>query len=145
MIVHVIRDGKILLHYKKRGHGAGKWNGCGGKIERGETPEECAIREAFEEMRAKICHLRKFGELEFYDVSGEDWFVYVFGADLRDEPVESEESRPEWFSLGEIPYGEMWEDDKYWLPIVVNGLHFRGKFWFTGDIMCRFKMEAWKE
>ncbi len=145
VIVHIIQDGKILLHYKKRGHGAGRWNGFGGKIEEGESAEECARREALEEMGAGVKNLRKIGEILFYDVRGEDWLVHVFRGELDGEPEESEESRPRWFPLNEIPYDEMWEDDHYWLPLVIEGINFRAEFTFHGEEMRRFKIEAWKE
>ncbi len=145
VIVHIIENGKILLHYKKRGHGMGYWNGVGGKLEEGETPEDCAIRESFEEMNANIKNLKMLGTLKFYDVSAEDWYVYVFRAEIDGEPKESEESKPKWVPLGSIPYDEMWEDDRYWLPLVIDNLHFKGEFWFSGTQMLRFNLEAWKE
>ncbi len=145
VIVHIIQDGRILLHYKKRGHGAGYWNGLGGKIEPGETPEECAMREAREEMNAGLKNLAKVGNLLFYDVSGDDWRVRVFRAELDGEPTESEESMPRWFSLASLPYSEMWEDDKYWLPLVIDNMHFEGEFWFSGTQLIKFKLEARKE
>ena len=43
-LVFIRRQGEILLGYKKRGFGAGKWNGFGGKVEAGETIEEAAER-----------------------------------------------------------------------------------------------------
>jgi len=143
VIVHIIKDDKILLHYKKRGHGAGYWNGIGGKVEQGETPEECAVREAMEEMHAGIKNLKKLGILIFYDVYAEDWKVYVFRAEIEGEPKESEESKPKWFHINDIPYEQMWEDDKYWMPLVINELKFNGEFWFSGKKMLRFKLEAW--
>ncbi len=145
VIVHIIENGKILLHYKKRGHGMGYWNGVGGKLEEGETPEDCAIRESLEEMNANIKNLNKLGTLKFYDVSEDDWYVYVFRAEIDGEPKESEESKPKWFPLDSIPYDDMWEDDRYWLPLVIDNLHFKGEFWFSGTLMLRFKLEAWKE
>ncbi|NPA74700.1 MAG: 8-oxo-dGTP diphosphatase [Euryarchaeota archaeon] len=144
VIVHIIKDGKILLHYKKRGHGAGKWNGVGGKIEKGETPEECAVREAQEEMGARVINLQRLGEITFYDVQGENWLVYVFRGEIDGEPVESEESRPQWFPLSAVPYDDMWEDDRYWLPLVIHNLRFKAEFYFDGENMQRFKMNAWK-
>ncbi len=40
-----VREGdKILLGLKKRGFGKGKWNGFGGKVERGETIKQATIR-----------------------------------------------------------------------------------------------------
>ncbi len=145
VIVHIIKDGKILLHFKKRGHGTGKWNGVGGKIEQGESPEQCAIREAREEMGTDIKNLAEIGKIMFYDVKGEDWLVYVFKGDIDGIPMESEESKPKWFSLYDIPYDEMWEDDRYWLPLVINGIRFSAEFWFEGENMRRFRIEAWKE
>lgn len=144
VVVHIVQGDKILLHYKKRGHGAGKWNGLGGKIENGENPENSAIREAKEEMHADITNLKKIGIIKFYDVNNEDWIVYVFRADLLGEPEESEESIPKWFSLRYIPYENMWEDDKYWLPLVINNINFSAEFWFEGESMKKFKIEAWK-
>lgn len=41
----VVKDGKVLLGYKKRGFGVGKYNGFGGKVEPGELPRDAAIRE----------------------------------------------------------------------------------------------------
>jgi len=145
VIVHVVQDGRILLHYKKRGHGAGFWNGLGGKIEPGESPEECALREAREEMGTGVKNLVKLGEITFHDVQGEDWLVHVFRGEVEGEPRESEESLPRWFSLSDIPYDDMWEDDRYWLPLVINNLRFRAEFWFSGMEMKRFILEAWKE
>ncbi len=145
VIVHIIEGNRILLHYKKRGHGKGNWNGLGGKIEEGETPEECARREAREEMGAEIKNPVKLGEIRCYNVQGENWLVHVFRAEIDGVPKESDESKPRWFPISEIPYEQMWEDDRYWLPLVIDGLHFRADFFFSGKEMKRFKMEAWKE
>ena len=144
VVVHIVRDGKILLHYKKRGHGMGKWNGLGGKIRENETPEECAVREAKEESGITLKELQKLGKIEFYDVNGEDWLVYVFRSDFCGEPGESDESCPRWFSLNEIPYNQMWEDDRYWLPLVIQNIHFNAQFWFKGEEMQKFVINAWK-
>ncbi len=144
VIVHIIHGDKILLHYKKRGHGAGKWNGVGGKIEPGETPEMCAHREAMEEMGVDIKNVELAGKIKFHDVMGEDWLVYVFRAEIHGTPAESEESYPQWFPVTEIPYEDMWEDDRYWLPLVINNLNFDAEFWFQGEKMQRFVLSAWK-
>ncbi len=50
-ILFVIIDDQILLIHKKRGLGAGKINGPGGRLDDGETPAECAVREVEEELR----------------------------------------------------------------------------------------------
>lgn len=145
VIVHVIQDRKILLNYKKRGHGKGKWNGFGGKIEKGETPEKCAYRETFEEGGVKLRNLEKLGVIKFYNVNGENWLVHVFRGNIDGEPKESEETFPRWFSLWDIPYEEMWEDDKYWLPLVIHGIKFQASFYFSGEEMLRFEIRGWKK
>ncbi len=144
VIVHIIRDGKILLNYKKRGHGQGKWNGFGGKLSAGETPEECARRETWEEGRVALKALEKIGVIKFYDVYGEDWLVHVFLGDIEGEPRESEESYPRWFYLQDIPYDEMWEDDRYWLPLVINRVRFEAEFKFSGEKLLEFQIHGWK-
>ena len=50
-LVFVVRGGRILLIRKKRGLGAGKINGPGGRLEPGESPLDCAVREVQEELR----------------------------------------------------------------------------------------------
>src|SRR3990172_12157236 len=60
-LVFVIRDGEILLMRKKRGLGAGKINGPGGRLEPGESVEACALREVHEELRVTPVGLRQLG------------------------------------------------------------------------------------
>ncbi|MBX3086716.1 MAG: NUDIX domain-containing protein [Anaerolineae bacterium] len=52
--VLVERDGKLLLHRRKGDHGPGTWSPAGGHLEYGETPEECAIREVWEEIGVTV-------------------------------------------------------------------------------------------
>ena len=56
----------------------GKWNGLGGKFEAGETPEECLIREVYEESGLSIDNPRLRGLLIFPNFKGNDWYVFVF-------------------------------------------------------------------
>jgi hypothetical protein len=41
--------------------------------------------------------------------------------------------RPKWFHVDEIPYDEMWSDDKLWLPFLLNNKKFKGYFLFNAD------------
>ncbi len=43
-LAFVRESSRILLGYKKRGFGAGRWNGFGGKVQKGETIQEGALR-----------------------------------------------------------------------------------------------------
>ena len=55
-LLFLVKDGQVLLIRKKRGLGAGKINGPGGKIDPGETPEQCAVRETQEELGITVTH-----------------------------------------------------------------------------------------
>ncbi|MDO8504849.1 MAG: 8-oxo-dGTP diphosphatase [Candidatus Liptonbacteria bacterium] len=127
--------GKVLLGLKKRGFGEGRWNGFGGKVEAGETIEQAAIREISEESGLMAMNLEKFGLMEF-EFKGDPVIleVHVFKTDkFKGEPVETEEMRPAWFGLLDIPFEKMWPDDKYWFPLFLDGKKFRAKFFFEGQ------------
>jgi len=123
---------KILLGMKKRGFGAGRWNGFGGKLDPGETLEDAAKREFREEAGIGVKDLEKVGILEFeFQGNPEILEVHIFRVSgFSGEPTESEEMKPQWFHIDEIPFDKMWPDDKYWLPLFLEKKKFRGKFLF---------------
>jgi 8-oxo-dGTP diphosphatase len=133
----IICDGRILLQRKAAGRfGEGKWNGAGGKLIPGETPVEGVIREVLEETGLRIREPRRHGVLDHYfgDKLTPAWSVHVFSAtDFEGEPVGGEEGELRWFPMEEIPYGEMWDDDIHWLPLLLEGRDFDGAFYFNGD------------
>lgn len=119
----IIKGEKILLWMKKRWFWEWKYNWPWWKIEKGETPEEAMIREAKEEFWIDIIKQKRIGKLYFYfDWKPEDNFeVDLFLIEsFAWLPIETEEMTPEWFDIDKIPYDKMWEDDKTWLPRVLN-------------------------
>jgi 8-oxo-dGTP pyrophosphatase MutT (NUDIX family) len=141
----LVRNGRILLAMKKRGFGIGKWNGIGGKQEAGEDIRTAALRETKEEIGVVPTSMRKVAVLDFYFKENPDWDqqVHVFLVDGWDgTPKETEEMNPEWFDLGKIPYGSMWDDDRHWLPKVLEGKSVKGDFFFgKNQKLADFKME----
>jgi 8-oxo-dGTP pyrophosphatase MutT (NUDIX family) len=141
------RNGRILLGMKKLGFGEGKWNGFGGKIEAGENPERAALRELEEEAGLKAGNAENVGEFVFlfpHKPVKEQWdrVMHTFIVkEWEGGPRESNEMKPEWFSFLEIPYGEMWQDDRHWLPLVLKGKKVRGRFVFAGDSESIREME----
>jgi len=117
---------------KKRGFGAGRWNGFGGKVQPDESIENAAKREILEEAGIEVNKLDKRGILEFeFQGNPEILEVHVFRAnEFLGEPTESEEMKPQWFHVDEIPFGEMWADDKYWIPLFLEDKKFKGKILF---------------
>ena len=135
-ILFVISDGQILLIHKKRGLGAGKINGPGGRLDDGETPLECAIREVEEELRISPSGGGEVGDLQFQFVDGYSIHVWVFRAsEYVGTPQETDEADPLWTPISEIPYDRMWPDDRIWLPLLLADRPFLGRFVFDGDRM----------
>ncbi len=126
------KDSKVLLGMKKRGFGAGLFNGFGGKVNEGESIKEAAKRELLEESGVMVHHLEKIGVLDFIWKGKEDVLqVHIFKAtDFSGQPQETEEMKPEWFGISEIPFEKMWPDDKYWFPLFLEGKKFNGRFLF---------------
>lgn len=127
----IYKHPKILLGMKKRGWGKKKWNGFGGKAKDGEEIKEAAKREVYEEIGVRVKSLEPAGVLDFVIEGNPDIEMHIFKVtDFEGEPVETEEMKPEWFNVNEIPFSEMWPDDEYWIPLFLEGRKFRGRFVF---------------
>ena len=131
-LAFVVLKNRILLGMKKRGFGAGRWNGFGGKVLAGETIEVAAQRELLEETGITAEKLRQRGMLTFhFENDPVTLCVHLFStSNFSGEPHETEEMKPQWFPLTAIPYAVMWANDRYWLPIVLSGKNVAGEFWF---------------
>ncbi len=129
------KDKQILLGLKKRGFGVNRWNGFGGKVEKGETIQEAAIRETLEEVKVKISDLQEVG-LMYFEFAGDPEIleVHVFKSEnWSGQPTETEEMKPQWFDIDNIPYDKMWDDDRYWFPWFLDNKKFKAKFYFDKD------------
>lgn len=141
-LLFVVRDAQILLIRKKRGLGAGKINGPGGKLDPGETPDECAVRECQEELGITPLEPEYMGQHLFQFVDGYSIHVWVYRSERYEgEPQETDEAIPLWFPVDEIPYDEMWEDDRLWLPLLLKRQHFMARYIFDDDKMVDHHIE----
>ncbi len=147
-LCHPVVDGEMLFIRKQRGLGAGKLVGAGGKVEAGETPREAARREVREELCVDPVGLERRGAFDFHfrdgTIDDDSMHVHVFAADGVDgEPEATAEAVPEYHPVGELPYDEMWVDDRVWLPHLVAGETFRGEFVLSddGESLVRYEME----
>lgn len=142
-LVFVFDDEKqrLLLGMKKRGFGCGKYNGFGGKVEANELIEKAAIRELYEEcgLSVKTKQLEtsddnglKFAGLNFFNFVDNPivFEVHIFKVNYSNVDgvvAESDEMKPQWFGYDEIPFDQMWPDDRHWFPSL-----FKKDVTFTG-------------
>ncbi|MFW6250154.1 MAG: 8-oxo-dGTP diphosphatase [Alkalispirochaetaceae bacterium] len=139
VICFLFKDNEVLLINKKRGLGAGKVNGPGGKCEPGETHDAAAIRETKEEIGLTPRSVTERGRLFFQFLDGYALEVALFTAEEFDgELRETPEAAPFWVSTDAIPYERMWADDVLWLPRLLEGSNVYGRFLFDGDAMVDY-------
>lgn len=144
----VYKHPQILLGMKKRGFGAGRWNGFGGKVQEKESIEDATKRELQEEAGITARSLEKVGIIDFEFMSNHEILqVHIFKTDdFIGEFAESEEMRPQWWHIDEIPFDEMWPDDVHWMPLFLSGKKFKGKFLFgESDIILEKELMEVKE
>uniref|UniRef100_A0A914UVQ2 Oxidized purine nucleoside triphosphate hydrolase n=1 Tax=Plectus sambesii TaxID=2011161 RepID=A0A914UVQ2_9BILA len=129
-LAFIRRDNQVLLGLKKRGFGVGKWNGFGGKLNPNETLIDAAQRELEEECGLRSDHLAKMGVLYFeFEDNPVLMEVHVFQtSDFTGEVKESEEMKPQWYDLRDVPFSRMWPDDVFWWPYLLEERKFTGYF-----------------
>lgn len=134
MTLCLVREpSRVLLGMKKRGFGAGRWNGFGGKVESNENITAAAARELQEEsgLTAEQMELVGVINFEFAAKPGEVLAVHIFKVTKTNgDLVETEEMKPQWFSLDQIPFDVMWPDDRHWVPLFLADKKFTGRFLF---------------
>lgn len=141
-LMFVLRADEVLLIRKKRGLGAGKINGPGGRIEGDETPLQCAIRETEEELCITPKNIRPAGELFFHAEDMPRIHAYVYVArNFTGTPTETDEAIPVWTPICSIPFEEMWEDDRLWLDAALAGQSIRGWFSFVEESLLDYRLE----
>ena len=142
-LMFVRMDGMVLLIRKLKGMGAGLINAPGGRVDPGETPEQGATREAQEELHVTPVGVKEAGVLAFQFTDGYSLRCHVYTAtSYEGVPTQTEEAIPLWIDEREMPYSQMWADDRIWYPLVMGGRRFSGRFLFDESIMLGCEMDV---
>jgi 8-oxo-dGTP diphosphatase / 2-hydroxy-dATP diphosphatase len=133
--IYLFKKNKVCLPLKKRGFGKDRHNGYGGKVEKGESLKNSALRELWEESGIRPKKIIKQAILRFKFLhTGEKIISHLFVCrEFKGEPKETEEMRPFWFSFRKIPYTKMWPDDRHWFPLFLAGEKFEAEFDFLDN------------
>lgn len=149
----IIQDGKLLLGEKKKGEiGTGMLSGPGGKLDPYETIEGCLIRETSEEFEVELDprSLEKVAYIVFYkgltpfaflnkilSIVGcghtADFGVHVYRAMIASGDIhETADMVPGWYPISNLPFAQMFDSDRHWLPKAVCGEKFDAKVRYWG-------------
>jgi 8-oxo-dGTP diphosphatase len=132
-LCYVRQSGKTLMvHRVKKANDMhlGKWNGLGGKLEPGETPEECAVREIREESGLIARHLIFKGLITFPGFANdEDWYTFVYLIDaFEGDLIDSPEGNLMWIENSRLFELNLWEGDRIFIKWLDNSGFFSAKF-----------------
>lgn len=132
-LCYIRRGGKTLMvHRIKKANDMhhGKWNGLGGKLEPGESPEECAIREIFEESGLIVKNIILKGMITFPGFANEeDWYAFIFVVDqFEGVLIDSPEGPLEWIEDSALFDLNLWDGDRIFLKWLDRTGFFSAKF-----------------
>jgi 8-oxo-dGTP diphosphatase len=130
----VLQNGRVLLGEKKKGEiGTGVLSGPGGKLDPGETLEECLLRETREELEVELdpASLELVAVIDFYAGGEIDFRVHIYIAKiLSGEIHETADMIPAWYPLDNVPFDRTYEADRHWLPKALSGDRFRANVYY---------------
>ncbi|RZF47953.1 hypothetical protein LSTR_LSTR008757 [Laodelphax striatellus] len=131
----IMKGRDILLGYKKRGVGYGKWHCFGGPVESDESIQEATGRKIKDQCGLVVRKFEKAAILDFENKNDSVITeVHVFVAtEFEDTLEESRELSPQWFGPREIPFDSLWINIKDWLPKVLLGKLLKGYILFQGN------------
>jgi 8-oxo-dGTP diphosphatase len=131
-VINKSQNKTLMIHRvkKENDYHEGKWNGLGGKLELGESPEDCVIREIKEEAGLTIKNPKMHGFITFPNFDEvDDWYVFIFTAeDFEGNLIDSPEGNLKWISNDELRSLNLWDGDRIFLEWLFQNRFFSAKF-----------------
>ncbi len=130
-LCYIEQDGKyLMLHRVKKEVDCNKdkWIGIGGKFEDGESPEECMLREVYEETTLTVTDWEYRGIVTFVSDEWETEYMHLFTSrSFTGTPCKSEDCREgnlEWVNISDVPRLPLWEGDRIFLDLLSKNVPF---------------------
>ncbi len=141
-LCHIEKDGcYLMLHRIKKENDLNrdKWVGIGGKFEDKESPEECNLREVYEETGLTLKGAEYRGIVTFVSDKWETEYMHIFYSDSFSGEVEDcDEGVLEWVKKERLFSLPVWEGDKIFLRLLEeNAPFFSLKLEYNGDTLLK--------
>jgi ADP-ribose pyrophosphatase len=137
----------LLLHRIKKENdiNQGKWIGVGGKLEKGEFPEECLKREIFEETGLTVKDIHLHGFVVFPSLyHGEDEGMFVYSCKYFQGNIkECDEGVLQWIDNDKINHLPMWEGDYHFFDWLKDDKFHNAKIVYENDKIVEYKEESY--
>lgn len=149
-ICHVIKNGTTLLIKAEEGLNKDKWNAPSDELATGERPDKAAMRSVFQQTGLYVSKVFNHGTIRLflngkveYDYKMHVYSTKLFSGDLKPN-IQGE---PRWFGANELPFYEMWADDKYWVNLVLEGKKFDADFFLDekNENVVKYQIRERKE
>ena len=137
-LCYIEKDNQILMLHrtkKQKDANGGKWIGVGGKLEVNESPDECIIREVFEETGLQLHKPQLRAVLTFILPKWENEITFLYTAtDFTGTIKECNEGELQWIPKDKIFDLNLWEGDRYFLePLLHSDTFFTAKLIYDNN------------
>lgn len=148
IVSYALINDKVLLGVRKKSStdlGVNIVAGIGGKLETDESHEQALIREVKEEIGITPITCKRMGKVVFLYPHKPKWNldVEIYIIEKWDgDPVESDEIKPQWLPIRDLPFERMFIDNKYWVPHILAGKTVKAIFLYSeGHNIAEYKVE----
>lgn len=121
-LCYIEKDDKYLMLLRNKKEvdiNKGKWIGVGGHFEEGESPEECLVREVYEETGLTLTNYKFRGLVTFSSDQWQTEYMFLYTADgFEGELKDCNEGELRWIPKSEILDLNLWEGDKEFLKLL---------------------------
>lgn len=148
-LCYIEQDNKyLMLHRIKKENDLNKdkWVGVGGKFEENETPDECILRETYEETGLTLLKYRLRGIITFISDKWEGEYMYLYTAtEFEGDICECSEGNLEWVDKAEVPNLPIWEGDKlFFEELNKDRGFFTMKLRYEGETLVESNINLYK-
>lgn len=142
----IVKDDQVLMMYrnkKKNDVHMNKYNGLGGKLERGESKRRGILREVKEEANIKLTNYEYVGKIRFKNFGNHKTeLMYCFVAyEFEGEIAECNEGELSWIDKNDVLSLPLWEGDQYFIMDIINNKKFKGFLHYDGEHVVNHQMK----